>query len=392
MISIVEGFGVGAGKSYFVVATQLIQHFIDGGTAYIADTMELKWPEFKEYIAREYGLELVDTQYNLLSRDQIAHIHEHTPPGSPDKPVLIVVDEAQGALNARDWADRSKRGLFDWCTQSRHDDNDLIFISQSAHNIDKQLRRLATYNWRVRNSEHLGEGNALKTWLKVWRIISFGMNGGPKFIVNQLDQDGVKPLGKKIFIDQDPRIFNIYTSKAMRGKHKRAGQAVAKVQLKKVGHQALAVRRPYMKYVIILMVTVLALAGYRLYKTDWSFGRKPATVQAVSNSSEVKTVGSDKPTAYEVEHEAWRARGGDWIKLADSGMYRVGRMSRKGMVQGIQDGVIYVRRPNGGLLYIVADDEIGKVSLPPPIPTPTGRPMVIAPWKPEPMTSDPRKW
>lgn len=396
MISIIEGFGVGAGKSYFAT-TQLLQHFLDGGTAYVADTMQLKWEPFKAYVRKKYQVELEDDQYHVLNGDEILHVHENTPPGTEDCPVLIVIDEAHGALNARDWADRKKRPLFDWCTQSRHDDNDLLFISQSAHNIDKQLRRIATYNWRIRNSEKLGEGNPLKMWLNVWRALSFGLHGGPQFIVNQLDQDGVKPLGKKIFLPQDKDIFAIYESKSMRGKHKRAGVPVARKQLKKVGAKAILEKRPYMKYLIYAVIAVLCLAGWRLAHTDWSFGAKKQQEKVATVSATPGPSTSPGATAYDIEHEEWRARGKDWIKLADTGLYRVGRMSRKGMVRGIQDGVILVDRPDRRLLYIVAEEsKAAPVIAAAPIPSPTATPgkPIIAEWHPEQnrLTEEKRNW
>src|ERR1700730_10928713 len=106
MIEIFEGFGVGAGKSYYVV-TRLLDHWRAGGTAYVVDTMCIKWDECKKLVERKYGLLLEDSQYSSVSEEALVRIHEHTPPGSPECPVVIVADECHGKLNARDWADKS---------------------------------------------------------------------------------------------------------------------------------------------------------------------------------------------------------------------------------------------------------------------------------------------
>lgn len=369
MIEVVEGFGVGAGKSYFVT-TKLLGHFLAGGSAWVVDTMELLWPEFKDYVAKKHGLELVDSQYNKVPVEDIWKIHQVTPPGTEECPVLIVIDEAHMGLNARDWNDPKKRGLFDWATQSRHDDNDLLFISQSAQNIDKQVRRLVTYNWRIRNSEKLGEGNPYRVFLKWQRALTFGLYGGPKFIVNQLDQDGKKPLGQKQFIPQDKSIFGIYRSKAMRGKHTRAGVAVERLKLNRVSRAKANAKtkkkaHPMVKYVIILMLVAISFGLYKVAKTDWSFGSKRVAAAQGKNSPPPRDVTSQsapvaqsvpKVPQYEIRHEAWRARMDGYLKL-ESGEYFVGRMSKYGLVQGIQDGVVLITKPDGTLLYLVSEDE-----------------------------------
>lgn len=363
MISVVEGFGVGAGKSYFAVV-QLINHFTRGGTAYVVDTMCIKWEPLKALVVRRYGLLLEDSQYRSVTADQIVNIHEHTASGTSECPVLIVVDECQGALNARDWADKSKRGLFDWATQSRHDDNDLLFISQSALNIDKQLRRIATFNWRIRNSEMLGEGNALRVWLAVWRVISFGFNGGAMFIVNQLDQDGKTPLGKKQMLPHDREIFECYDSKAMRGKHRRNGEEISKVTLTKVSRRTGRVEsekkevKLMWKYVAGFVLLMMAFGGYKIYRMDWTFGaskREAAFKAPVSSAPVASVIPASAAAEYDVRKVNMLASADGYLKTA-SGEYLAGEMSPDGFVQAVRGRTARVRQPNGRALYIVGAD------------------------------------
>src|ERR1700736_2012900 len=205
MIEVFEGFGLGSGKSYFVV-TRLISHFKAGGTAVVVDTMEILWENLKAYVLKSSGYILQDCQFRTLSEEKILALFEHTPPGDDDIPVVIVLDECHNKLNARDWNDKSKRALFDWCTQSRHDNNDIWFISQSAHNIDKQVRRLATFIWRVRNTANWG-GNIITHFLKLMKFVTWGWHTGAYFVVSQLDQDGRTLVGRKRWLDQDWEIL-----------------------------------------------------------------------------------------------------------------------------------------------------------------------------------------
>src|SRR3954470_19049984 len=111
MIEVFEGFGVGAGKSFLIV-TRLINHWLNGGTAYVAETMCIKFPEVIAYCKRRYGVILEEDQFHAFAESEIEELYLHTPQGSADCPVVIVVDECQGRLNARDWADKKKRPLF----------------------------------------------------------------------------------------------------------------------------------------------------------------------------------------------------------------------------------------------------------------------------------------
>jgi len=217
MIEIVEGRGVGAGKSYYVV-TRVLPYVADGGTVYYSDTLELFPEKIVALCEQRFGVVVELDQFHSVSRDDVWRIHEVTPPGTDDCPLLIVLDEAQRALNARDFNDKKKRALFDWACESRHDSNDLIFISQSALNIDNQIRRLCTYITSVRN---------MKTFVL----------GGIKwpfaqFLIHIKDGDG-KTTMKKDLIWHDKAVFGCYRSKSMGGAHKRLMGAIGRKKLKK---------------------------------------------------------------------------------------------------------------------------------------------------------------
>ncbi len=218
MIEIVEGKGVGAGKSYYA-ATRIVEHLSRGGTIFASDTFGLKWPEAVAFVERRYGVTPQEGQYNVFSEEQVPHLHTVTPQGSDDCPVLVVVDECHTKLNARDWADKNKRDFFVWLTQSRHDNNDVMFISQNAHNIDKQVARLVTYIRRIRN-------------MATWKIPGLGKWPFKQFIITTLDCDG-KTVLEKQWVKHDREVFGVYESKVMQGRHKRLGPVIPRRKLEK---------------------------------------------------------------------------------------------------------------------------------------------------------------
>ncbi len=359
MIEILEGFGLGAGKSYTTIVAKLIPHFCNGGTAYVVDTMQVKWDNLREHVSDQLGYILFEDQLQTVPEEAIPTLHEHTPPGTADCPVLIVADEVQGQMNARDWNDKNKRGLFQWATQSRHDDNDLWLISQSAMNIDKQMRRLATYNWRVRNTEAMGE-NILRSLLHARSTLTGGIFPPAYFILSQLDQDGKTPMGKKRWLEQDQKVFACYESKAMRGKHKRAGEPIARKVIERRKD-----RNPMIKFVIIGIIAVVAFAGWKLSHTKLpGFGAPTAVPQ------EVKAVaGKQGVKAYEVRSEILRAHSGPYV-ATDDHEYEIGRMNEEGRVMGMDGNVIRLDTHDGRVLYIMTT-RTKRVDIPRSIPVST---------------------
>lgn len=72
---------------------------------------------------------------------------------SAELPVLVVIDEVHLTFNARDYAKTDKLywETLTFLTQSRKVHTDVIFISQSVLNMDKQFMRLVQYIWRFRD-------------------------------------------------------------------------------------------------------------------------------------------------------------------------------------------------------------------------------------------------
>ncbi len=382
MVEIIEGKGVGSGKSYFVI-DRLLPLWAAGGTAYVSDSFQVRWEECKKYAEKYKGLILEDDQFREVPADQIARVHEHTAPGTEDNPVLIVIDEAQDIFDVRDFSNKSKNDVFAWACQSRHDDNDLLFVTQNAKNIDARIRRIATYIWSVRNSKYhatQGIGNTQRAI----QLATLGLNNGHYFIRTQLDYDG-RTIMQKIWRKVDKNLFKCYRSKAMGLKRSRGGERVGKKQLQKVKG-----RSTMIKYIILIGVAVVAFCAFKLVTGGGLFGatgkkleQKVSTQRIEANAEPtVKREKVSAAPAYTVQEEKWLAKGPGYIKL-ESGMYERGKMSGKGFVQDIQGGVVRLATPDGGLVYIVGKDYATPVVETKPTPAPEKREIVVAPVTPQ---------
>jgi len=359
MIEIVEGKGVGAGKSYYV-CTRILAHLRLGGTVCASDTFGLNWSQVCEYALREWdGLELEEDQYRVFAEADVPRLHQVTPMGTPELPVLVVVDECHTKLNARDWADNTKRPFFNWLTQSRHDDNDVIFVSQSAANIDKQIARLVTYVQRCRN-------------LATWKILGFGKWPFKQFLVATLDSDQ-KTILEKRWLKHDTKVFACYESKVMKGKHTRNGEVVAKRQLKKRPKEQIKRKATmFPKLLLFGAPIVLAVCGWKAYgqfqraKNPTMPGRPPVPQHqqpAVPLPRPARAPAIQAPGPVIVREE-WRAitgglgvavrvgagtmRASEPLRLRTAqGLYVVGELSGHGIVEEI-------RWPNRGESMAVA--------------------------------------
>jgi len=362
MIEVVMGKGVGAGKSFYVLH-RIIAKLMEGGTVCAADTYGLKWEEVKKYCAGlKDGRILEDGQYSTFAEADIKRLHEVTPIGTEECTVLVVVDEAHGELNARDWADKDKKAFFKWLTQSRHDDTDVIFLSQHMHNLDKQILRLATYVIRLRN-------------MKYWGIMGIGMWPWKEFHAYRMDGMSENLIAKETY-KYDFALFNCYVSKAMRGRHQRSGVVATRRVLKSSRE-----KKPIMKpvfVIVLLSVLVACICGARIWSEKASARKEreakshvvaatPAPLVLGRPAVIEQTVRPTSPRggAWDVVSEVFRATDGRTYLHTDVAQYDVGTMSPAGFVESVSDHVAKVRERDGRTLYVVAQDKRREVTLEP---------------------------
>jgi len=370
MIEIIEGRGVGAGKSYYVV-TRVIRHIANGGTVYFSDTLDLIPEKIIELITKRHGVIAEPSQMVAVSREDVWRIHEVTPPGTDEMPVLIILDEVQRALNARDHMDKRKRALFDWACESRHDSNDLIFISQNALNIDNQVRRLVTYITRVRN------------------MVGFKFGGFSwpfkQFLIHIFDGDGKTSMEKKL-IWHDKQIFGCYRTKSMKGSHTRLfGEGIAKRNLQKVKPPK------HMKYLVLMFVLIAITAvglGYKVYRRGNPLVTTPIPTQSLVTTGTSGNLFKRVPNKWSVKSETFRGCMPGVLRTAESGEYVEGEMTPNGFCEQVRGTVAKLRGVDGDTVYVVAIDKIDpkgnpQTVLTPPLPLETSTNQFIgASWEP----------
>ena len=138
-----------------------------------------------------------------MTDSQIPEFHKHTAAGTPEKPVLVVLDEAHLWFNARDWNSTS-RELLAFLTQSRKQSTDVIFISQSLLNMDKQFMRLVQVVWTFCDLKVKGYPINLVFWQSVpWPF--------PQILQQQFDSDGKTVLNRR-FLWKDSKLFACYNT------------------------------------------------------------------------------------------------------------------------------------------------------------------------------------
>ena len=197
MIEIFEG-RLGGGKSYSGTV-RVIAQLVRGGVS--CTNIDIQPEAVRDYCARYHNVIVESDQLIVLDNHQISEFHKHTPSGTSDLPVQVVVDEAHIFFNSRDW-NKASRELLMFLTQSRKVHTDVIFISQSMLNMDKQFARLVQFVWRFRDMER-------------WKLPLLGMRYPfPHIMALQFDYDG-RTILKRSMIWKRKEIFACYRTNAL---------------------------------------------------------------------------------------------------------------------------------------------------------------------------------
>jgi hypothetical protein len=368
MIELYEG-RLGGGKTYSATV-RMVDHVRRGGV--VCTNVEIKWDAVKDYIAKQFGLVAEDEQFIPLTDDEIGLFHRHTPSGTPELPVLVVIDEAHLTFNARDFAQTDKlyRETLTFLTQSRKVNTDVIFIAQSVLNMDKQFMRLVQFIWRFRD---LGK----------WKIPGLGIKYPFKqLLAVQFDYDG-KTILQRSFVNKDKRIFGLYNTNSLIRQFPRLQATTTKRTLAQV-----KAKNDMMKFVLPLGVAFGIVCAFILYKKVSNIGTPKqtatqatntiATPSTASGSRSVDTTKHTKEedkqkTAYDIyaeEFQGWNSVDRS-LKTKESGWYQVGEMSSRGYVTAVSDRRARVAQPDGRTGWVVAtrNSEIKPApteSIPPP--------------------------
>ena len=235
MIEIYEG-RIGSGKTFHAVK-QAMEYFVQGGT--VCTNIRLNWDECRDWCRKNRGVEIEDSQYVYLEDEQVGTFHRYTPSGTVDCPVLVMIDEAHIWFNSRDWA-HADREFLTFLTQSRHVFTDVLFISQSAMNCDKQIMRLVCYIWRHRDMRALHLFGLKQKWMQTILAVKYEFDG--RTLIDR----------ELVYFDRD--IFRCYDSFANVRDFARKGT----VKRKSIKRNKKKVK---MKYIVVLCVLVAVVSS-----------------------------------------------------------------------------------------------------------------------------------
>ncbi len=176
MIQTIEG-RLGGGKTYTAMGW-VCNHLAKGGV--VATNINIQLDEFSDQYGKKRGIRWVlDKHYNYTLKDsqiirlsdvetvgyetrkgtvqlnEICMFYKLVPRGTPDMPVLVIVDEAHIHFPQDGYKSIPKEVLH-FLTLSRHACVDVVFISQHIKNMWCQMLRLAQFRWAVRDMQKFG--------------------------------------------------------------------------------------------------------------------------------------------------------------------------------------------------------------------------------------------
>ncbi|HEY2713736.1 MAG TPA: zonular occludens toxin domain-containing protein [Chthoniobacterales bacterium] len=374
MVELLEG-RLGAGKTYSA-AVRIVAHLAQGGT--VCTNVELVWPELRAYVAERYGVHVEDSQFLTLSEDQVRLFHRFTPSGTPEMPVLVVIDEAHLYFNSRDFAQTDKlyRETLTFLTQSRKVHTDVVFISQSVLNMDKQFMRLVQFIWRFRD-------------LEKWTMPGLGVRWPIKqLLAVQYDYDG-KTIMSRSFIRKDRRIFSLYRTNSLLKEFPRLEGIQTKRTLKRVEKEKGMVVKVLIPLAIVVGVIAFWLIGRNFRKPDapiaTSAGKSvmtKVTSVAQDHAKGVLPGTSSDQGAYDIyaEHFAAWNEPARSLQTHEGGWYQLGEMSPHGFVTAVSARRAKVATPAGRTAWVIAGEYPGenKTVAGAPSPSPSPGSIVVA--------------
>jgi len=138
MIQLVTG-KIGSGKTLHCVG-RIVEHVARGGTVYT--NVFIEPAALSKLIRKRYRRIVEPDQVRPLDLAECASWHDAIEWGTPELPVLVVLDEIHLFFNARDWRKTQEvhEAMLSFLSQSRKAAVDIIFICQSASTLEKQFR------------------------------------------------------------------------------------------------------------------------------------------------------------------------------------------------------------------------------------------------------------
>ena len=146
MIKIITGVP-GEGKSLY--ATHLLVEELIDSNRHVVTNLPLNLEKLNLEFLKRYDVDCISDRITIVDDSQLTEIF--TLEGLyPTEGRFFVLDEAQIPFNSRNWA-KTGEGVLFYLSQHRKLGDDVICITQSAGNLDKQFRSVAQSFVRCRN-------------------------------------------------------------------------------------------------------------------------------------------------------------------------------------------------------------------------------------------------
>ncbi len=156
---------------------------------------------FERYLLDRFKWRFQDGQYNKVSNDDVTgDLHGLIPRGTPDKPVLCVLDESVDFFDTDDRA-KANREFLSFLRHSRKQCVDMIFIAQEFTELNKRIRNQTHFIWTFWDMQTFKIPGLRSTLPPPWRNMILSqqwnksMTGGPL---------------KRIWRSRDVGIFGCY--------------------------------------------------------------------------------------------------------------------------------------------------------------------------------------
>lgn len=152
-ISLYTGF-VGSGKSYHAVSQAVTIAEAPAGKRWVVAnfpiTEKKKWVARLPFIGNKVKDPYIKSRWVYQDNDNLTPeylIKKSVEMGWDKKEgsVLLIFDEASIPFNSRDWQKNNRKDWIQFLTQSRKFGYDVIFITQDARMLDRQIRSLCEY-------------------------------------------------------------------------------------------------------------------------------------------------------------------------------------------------------------------------------------------------------
>lgn len=128
---------LGGGKSLCGVDIGM-DRLVEGGT--MLTNIPMYRDKIAQWMEEEYGLIMDQDRLKILSQESINNFQDLAIRGTPENPVMMVLDEAALDVGARDWAKHSDE-QFNFVVLCRKLYIDLVLIAQDSNDIDKRIRQ-----------------------------------------------------------------------------------------------------------------------------------------------------------------------------------------------------------------------------------------------------------